>query len=282
MEICGCYAPVPTAMDRDGAPDPEGLGRHLEWLAREGLDGALILGSNGEFPSFDLGERMLVARQAAAAGEGLRLLLGIGACCLREVLELAAVGAGTGYRGLLLAPPFYFRNAPADGIVEFLLRVLDGVELPVLLYHIPQLTGVPLTDDLLRRVQDHRQFAGVKDSTGDPSEMERLIGSLGGRSYLVGNDRLLGRSLAAGGAGLIGAAASVAPRLVTAVRREPALQPRLDAVRGLLDEFGLGPAVKALLARRGFSEYGGRPPLPILDAASREELFRRWDELEEG
>ncbi len=282
MEITGCFAPVPTAMDRDGGLDPEGLGRHLEWLDREGLDGALILGSNGEFPSFDLEERRLVARQAAAARGGLRLLLGIGSCCLREVHEMAAVGAESGFDGLLLAPPFYFRNASPEGIAGFLRQALDGAELPVLLYHIPQLTGVPLTDGILGRVGEHPRFAGVKDSTGDPAEMERLTALLGRRSYLVGNDRLLGASLVAGGAGLIGAAASVAPRLVTAVRREPALQPRLDAVRGLLERFGLGPAVKALLARRGFSEYGARPPLPILDTASREELLRRWDALGEG
>lgn len=282
MDISGCYAPVPTAMDHDGELDPEGLGRHLEWLGHEGLDGALILGSNGEFPSFDLPERRRVAAAAAAARGGLRLLLGIGSCCLREVHEMARVGAEAGFDGLLLSPPFYFRNAPREGVSEFLRRALDRAELPVLLYHIPQLTGVPLTGDLLARLEGHGRFAGVKDSTGDSLEMRRLTALLGARSYLVGNDRLLAAAVGAGGAGLIGAAASVVPRLVAAVRREPALQPRLDAVRNLLDEFGLGPAVKALLARRGFSEYGGRPPLPTLEPARREELFRRWDALGEG
>ena len=61
----GAYAPIPTPLDENGVFDPSALRRHLELLAEGGLDGALVMGTNGEFPSFDVNERMAVAEAAA-------------------------------------------------------------------------------------------------------------------------------------------------------------------------------------------------------------------------
>ena len=68
-EITGGIAPVPTPLNADLAFDQEAQATHLRWLASEGLEGALILGTNGEFPSFSLNERRAVA-EAAASAEG--------------------------------------------------------------------------------------------------------------------------------------------------------------------------------------------------------------------
>lgn len=279
--ITGCFAPVPTPVDGDGDLELEGFGHHLEWLASSGLDGALVLGSNGEFPSFDLAERRRVAAAAATARGSLRLLLGVGACALGEVRAMIELAADLEYDGVLLPPPFYFRSAPVAGVAAFLSAALAGARVPVLLYHIPCLTGVALDDGLLDAIGDPPALAGVKDSTGDPLELARLSARFRERTYLVGNDHLLAASLAAGGRGLIGATASVAPTLVAAVRDRPELQPRLDAVRELLESFGLGPAVKALLQRQGFGRYATRPPLVELPPDRRDDLFRRWDALAE-
>jgi 4-hydroxy-tetrahydrodipicolinate synthase len=272
-------APVPTPLDGTGQVDAASLTRHLGWLAREGLDGALILGTNGEFPSFSVDERLRIAEQAAAAASGLKLLLGVGSCALSEVHELARRAPGWGYLGVLCPPPFYFRAVPVDGIAEFFTRVLDQSSLPVLLYHIPQVTGVPISDALLDAIGEHANLAGVKDSTGDEFELVRLTGRLRGRSYYVGNDKLVRRCLEAGGAGSISAAASVVPSLVMAAGRNPVQQSRLTAVRDLLEEYDLGAAVKAILRRNGFGEYTTRPPLLGLDQAREEELLERFGEF---
>ena len=69
----GSFAPVPTPLDAGGVFDAPALGKHLAWLASEGLEGALILGTNGEFPSFTLTERKQVAEAAVDADTGLAL-----------------------------------------------------------------------------------------------------------------------------------------------------------------------------------------------------------------
>ena len=93
----------------------------------------------------------------------------------------------------------------------------------------------------------------------------------------LGNDRLLSASVARGG-GSITAVASVAPELVAAAQRDPQRQPDLDAVRELLESYGLGPAVKAVLRHKGIGAYRTRPPLLDLDRESEVRLIREFDD----
>jgi 4-hydroxy-tetrahydrodipicolinate synthase len=275
----GAFAPVPAPLSADGQLDPNALHRHLKWLAAEGLDGVLVLGTNGEFPSFSLAERSAVADAAAVGRGGLQLLLGIGSCALPEVEAMLRVAQALRYSAVLCPPPFYFRSAPVEGVADFFRAVLDLSGLPVLLYHIPQVTGVPISDRLLDLIGEHENLAGVKDSSGDPEELHRLTARFADGSYLVGSDRLVRSCHESGGSGSISAAASVVPRLVAAVHRGEAEQEELNRVRGLLEDFGLGPSVKTVLRRGGFGDYATRPPLRGLDSARDEELWAAFQKL---
>ncbi len=283
-KISGAFAPVPTPIGRDGAFDEGALGRHLHSLAESGLDGVVVLGSNGEFPSFTLEERRRIAVTAAAARSSLTMILGVGSCAIGEVVEMVGEAARLGYDAVLCPPPFYFRKPSTRGLVEFYGRVLDASQVPVLAYHIPHFTGIPIDDELLDMIGGHPRLAGVKDSTGDPSELRRLVGRCAGRSYLVGSDRLVLAAREAGGSGSITAAASVVPALVVEAGHSSHGQEALARVRGLLEEFGLQAAVKALLRHRGFGHYGSRPPLVGLedDPERTAELIRRFEELSPG
>jgi 4-hydroxy-tetrahydrodipicolinate synthase len=273
-EINGAFAPIPTPLDAALAFDKKAQATHLIWLASEGLEGALILGSNGEFPSFSLSERREIAEAAAAADSGLDLILGVGSCALPEVLAMVDLASSLAYKAVLCPPPFYFRSAPVDGIAAFFREILERSSLPVLLYHIPQVTGVPFSDELLDLLGSHRNLAGVKDSSGDPEELRRLSDRFADRCYIVGNDRLVTACLEAGGNGNISAGASVAPALMCAVRKGDGPQADLSRLRALLEEYGLGPSVKSILRRFGFGEFATRPPLVGLDDTRASSL---WD-----
>ncbi len=278
--LAGAYAPVPTPLDGDLRLDRRAFEGHLGWLSAEGLDGALVLGTNGEFASLSLAERLEVAAAAADFGGALKLLLNVGACALPEAVALAEAADRLGYVALLCPPPFYFRSAPVAGLSAFFRTLMGSSALPLLLYHIPQNTGVPVSDALLDALGDHPRLVGVKDSSGSTEELVRLAARFAGGAYLVGHDTLVSAALAAGGAGSISAAASVAPTLVAAAGRDPANQRRLDEVRGLLDRFGLGPAVKAVLRSRGFGAYRTRPPLVGLETEREQEFLEAWRALE--
>ena len=275
----GVVAPVPTPLDDHLRFDPAAQKAHLSWLASEGLDGVLVLGTNGEFPSFSLAERISVAETAAAGAAGMHLILGVGSCAIPEVMTMLDVAARCGYEAVLCPPPFFFRGAPAGGLAAFFREVLDASLVPVLLYHIPQVTGVPISEEILAQLEGHERLAGVKDSSGDPDELARLCGRFHDRTYIVGSDRLVTACLAAGGSGSITAAASVTPWLVNEVHRGDAAQEELDALRGLLEDFGLGPSVKAILRRGGLGDYATRPPLLGLDAVREDELWAAYCRL---
>ncbi|MBZ0137559.1 MAG: dihydrodipicolinate synthase family protein [Planctomycetes bacterium] len=271
----GAFAPVPTPLNESGAFDHAALAAHLKWLKAEGLAGALILGTNGEFASCSLGERRLIAEAAAKADSGLKLLLNVGSCALPEALDMADIGAGLGFDALLCPPPWYFRQAPVAGLADFFKRLLDASKLPVLLYHIPQMTGVPISDELLDAIGPHEGLVGVKDSTGDETEMARLMPRVA--AYLVGHDKLVATCMAAGGKGSISACASVVPDLVASIMHKPDQQGKLNSVRGLLEKFGLGASVKAVLRRKGFGAYAARPPLTGMDPGSEKQLIVMLD-----
>jgi len=275
----GAYAPVPTPLDHRLEFDAAALGSHLRWLSSQGLEGALVLGTNGEFPSFSLAERLGVAEAAAAAGSGLRLMLGVGSCARVEVTEMVGAAAAFGYGSVLCPPPFYFRAAPPAGIAAFFNEVLDRANLPVLLYHIPQVTGVPISEGLLHSIDAHPRLAGVKDSSADPDDLTRLSRRFADRAYMVGTDRLVTACLRAGGSGSVSAAASVAPAMVVAAHLGETEQEELDAVRALLEAYGLGPSVKSILRRCGLGDYATRPPLVGLEPERADQLWEEYCEL---
>jgi len=275
--VQGAFAPIPTPITNSDSLDLPALLRHLEWLSAEGLDGALILGTNGEYPSLSQAERREVA--TAVAESPLQKILCIGSTALPEVLELLELASDHAYDAVLCPPPYYFREAPVQGLAEFFRAVLNASKLPVLLYHFPRVIGVPISDELLDLLGSHPKLVGAKDSSGEPAEMQRLLPRFIDGAYFVGSDRLVQNCRAAGGRGSITAAASVAPALVKAVQEGTAPQDKLDGVRSFLEEFGLGAAVKAILRARGLGEYRTRPPLQGLDPEREKELLRRLPEI---
>jgi 4-hydroxy-tetrahydrodipicolinate synthase len=271
--LTGAFAPVSTPLTRGDRVSADALRIHLQWLAEQGLHGALILGSNGEFPSFTLAERQGIAEAAARHNHGLALLLNIGSCALVEAQEMADVARLNGYMAALCPPPWYWRDAPLSGLVEFYRRILDYSKVPVLLYHIPQVTGVAISDELLDAIGQHENLAGIKDSSGSEAEMDRLLPRFTPGAYFVGHDRLIARCIERKGSGSISACANVVPALVKAIYSQPQEQAKLNSVRGILEKFGLGAAVKAILRRKGIGEYWTRPPMAPLSDIQAEELY---------
>jgi 4-hydroxy-tetrahydrodipicolinate synthase len=273
-------APIPTPLTANDRVDEGALRAHLGWLGSEGLDGALVLGTTGEFPSLTSTERRRVAEAAAQTQSGLKLMLGVGSCALGEVLELTRVASDNGYCAVLAPPPFYFRFASQRGIADFIRRVLDRSALPLLLYHIPQLTGVPISDELLDAIGRHERLAGVKDSSGQLPDFERLLARFGDLAYYTGSDRMVRSCVESGGHGSISAAACVVPELVSSIRREPERQPDLDKIRGLLEEYGLVPAIKTILRSKGLGVYSNRAPMVGLDMERERALLQRFGGLD--
>ncbi len=271
--ISGVFAAALTPLRPDGTPDLAALPGFLVFLASRGCHGALLLGTTGEGPSFAPDERLAIYRAALPMRQeypDFRLLAGTGTPSLEETIALTRAAFDFGLDGVVVLPPYYFRKVGDDGLFAWFSAVIrravpaDGT---LLGYHIPPVTGVPLSLDLL---------AGIKDSSADANHARALGDRFGGDMLVLnGNDRLFSLALECHASGCITALANlVSPDLRSvwdAFQRgeaNEAAQSRLDAARAVMDRYPPAPPLlKALLAlRHGFPRWPVRLPLlPLPD-----------------
>ncbi len=288
--LTGVFAPIVTPFrPADGAVDLPWLRQHVAYLAAHGCTGIIPCGTNGEAASLSVEERIQVTEAALAAARehGLAVIAGTGASALTDAVTLTRHAFAQGADAVLVMPPFYFKKPPEAGVVAWFRRLCDAAVPPggrVLLYHIPQTTGVPISDGVLDALlASHDEIIyGLKDSTGDPAQLAHFRTAYPQLAYYAGNDHRVGEGCAAGGAGSITAGANVFPDLVKAVQeaawRSAAAdtadaQATLSEARRLLDSFPLQPATKAALTEvAGLPETAVRPPQIELTAEQRAEL----------
>ena len=281
-------APVLTPFARDLSTDVERFVRLCRWLIGAGVALA-VFGTTSEANSLATAEKLDLLDALAAAGiPGDRIVPGTGCCAFPDTVALTRAALAHGCAGVLMLPPFYYKNVSDDGLFASYAEVIERVgdaRLRIYLYHIPPVAqvplGVPLIERLLLRYPS--TIAGIKDSGGDFAFTERLIRTFAPRGFAVyaGSETFLLPTLAAGGAGCISATANVNPAAMLSLARDwrasdaAARQEALDAVRQAFQKFPLVPALKAALAR-GTGDDGWRatrPPLVRLDDAARATLF---------
>ncbi len=279
---------VPTIVPFAGgdlAVDEAAFANHLAFLERGGVDGLVVLGSNGEFHSLTLEEKRRVLRLAADNRRGLRLLAGTGASSLAEAAAVAAEAAKLRYDGLLLAPPFYPKGLQVRGLADYLRGVLDaGGDLPAYLYHIPKFTGVSFDRPLIEALLPTGRVAGLKDSTGTVASLAAFAGDFPGLDLFAGSDSLVLEARRRGAAGAVTGLSNAFPELAVRAWGGPPpqaeeAQATLAAVRALCEGRDLPALSKVILGLRGFPRPPVRPPLTDLAPEEVEEIARRLREL---
>jgi 4-hydroxy-tetrahydrodipicolinate synthase len=278
--LAGVYAATVTPLKTDLSPDIDAIPSLLGFLAGRGCHGILLLGTTGEGPSFSPEERLDIFRAALQVRniqDGVcKLLAGTGTPSLTETISLTRFAFDLGYDGVVVLPPYYFRKATDEGLFCYFRDLIhkavpsDGF---LLGYHIPGVTGIGFSPDLLARLKDAfpHQFAGIKDSSHD-ADFARGLGNRFGADLLVltGTDSYLQLALENQAGGCITAPANlISPdlRLVwDAFQRGeevPGLQARVAEIRNILERYPpFPPILKALLERKhGFPHWPVRPPL---------------------
>lgn len=282
LELSGIYAPLTTPFDGDGALDLAGLERNLEGYAAAPLAGYVVLGTNGEFPHLSRAEKEAVIAATVAGAAGRPVLAQVGEGSLRETAALAARAADLGAAAVLAVTPHYYRGAMDDAALAGFYRALgDASPVPVLLYNIPQNTGVNTGPAVVEAAAEHPNVVGMKDSAGSLAQIaetsERVPPDWG---LLNGSSALLVAAFAAGARGGVLAAADVLPfeiaevfsccrqeRWADALALEARLRPVLRAMSGL----GVA-GTKLGMDLLGYRGGAPRAPLRPVPAEKRERL----------
>jgi 4-hydroxy-2-oxoglutarate aldolase len=283
MKLNGIFPALTTPFDAEGSVASDRLRENIGRYNRLPLTGYVAVGSTGEsvlLSRAEVEQVFTAVREAAAPGK--LLIAGVGSESTPETISRAKAAANIGFDIALVKTPSFFKSAlTPDALVEHYRRVAEASKLPVLLYAIPQFTGVALEPDLVARLAEHPNIIGIKESSGNVQRVGEIVAEAPANfQVVVGSADTLYASLTLGAVGGILALADCLPELCielhsafvaeqTSTARE--LNRRiLPASKKLVRQLGIA-GVKAAMDYRGY--YGGpvRGPLLPLSAAQKRE-----------
>jgi 4-hydroxy-tetrahydrodipicolinate synthase len=230
--IRGVLAPVVAPFKANLAPDSQRLIAHCKWLLSQNC-GLAVFGTNSEANSLSMEERAMLLDELVAAGvDPSRMMPGTGCCSIMETVKLTKQAVGNGCAGVLMLPPFYYKDVAEEGLYRYFSEVVQRVgdaRLKIYLYHIPSVAVVGITTGLVERLLAAypNAIAGMKDSSGDWNNTKTFLDAFAetarpaptaraARTFdvFVGSESFLLANMRNGGVGTISATANVNPTAI--------------------------------------------------------------------
>jgi len=264
----------------DGSVDLPRLTAHVRSRLAAGCASVTLCGTTGEGASLGEAsrERMLAALRDEGVDLGRHVVFGIAASSAEDALAQVKQAAKFGCRTVLLAPPFYFKDATEEGLLRWFGSVLEhiaGNRVRAILYHIPSVTAVPLSVELIGMLKERfaATLLGVKDSSGDWGYAQALLARHGDLAILIGDERRLAEAVRMGAGGAISGLANVVPEWMLPAANEGRDDPRISALVEEVLKYPVTPAVKELVAHRA-GDPAWREVAPPLSPLKREDAAR--------
>ena len=281
--VRGLWCATLTPLAGDGTVDHGRFAAHVRRLFAQGVDGIAPFGTTGEGQSFSLDERRAGLDALLEAGiPARRIVAATGCAALPETIELTRHAVRSGTVASLVLPPFFWKAPTDEGLFAWYARLIEAIgdtRLKLILYHLPQVSAVPLSVDLVARLADAYPgvVVGVKDSEGNWEHTAALLSRVPQLGIMVGHEPHIPRLLKAGGVGTICGVANLYPSLVRALL-EPTVgtedETRIATFLDIAFRQPLLPGFKSLLAdlTDDAAWLAVRAPLLPLAAGARETL----------
>ena len=290
-KFSGVLTPVLTPFKKDLKPDVNRFIKQCQWLLSQNVSLA-VFGTNSEANSLAVHEKISLLNSLVEAGINPDSMMpGTGCCSLTESIELTSHAINLGCKGALMLPPFYYKEVSDEGIFRSYSEIIQKIgseKLKIYLYHIPQVSGVGLSINLIDRLVNEypKVIAGIKDSSGDWENIKNILDrQWDDFRVFAGTESILLKTLQAGGAGCISATANINPKAIYNLYKNwvsdqaEELQIKLNEIRNLMESYPMIPALKSVVAY--YSKHIEwnivRPPLVSLKKDSQEELLQKLD-----
>lgn len=303
--VPGIHVPTVLFFNSEEEIDVDTVTRHAVWLAKSGVAGLAVQGSNGEAVNLTSEERDLVTRTTRRALDGagythVPVIVGCGAQATREAIKLCKEAAAAGGDYALILPPSYYQGLfKADTIREFFTDVADASPIPVLIYNYPgAVSGLDLTSDALIELGRHPNIIGCKFTCGNTGKLARVAAAFNSRPKAQaghpkpffcfgGSGDFLLQTLVSGGSGIIGGIANIAPKVCAEIAKsyddgnlKDAQKYQEVLARGDWAAIRTG-LVGTKVALQEYNGYGGwaRKPLPRPQGEERQKIVDDFREL---
>lgn len=209
----GAGVAIVTPMHEDGTVNYEQFAKLLEFQIANKTDAIIVCGTTGESSTLTHEEHLDVIRYCTEVVAGrIPVIAGTGSNCTETAIYLSTEAEKMGVDGLLLVSPYY-NKATQNGLYAHFKAVADSVKVPCLLYNVPSRTGCNiLPETVVRLCRDVENIVGVKEASGNISQIAHLAAIAGGCVDIYsGNDDQIVPIMSLGGLGVISVLSNVAP-----------------------------------------------------------------------
>jgi len=284
----GAATALATPLNENGI-DFDSLGRLIDFQIEGGISALVITGTTGESSTLSDQEHKDAISFAVKHTKGrVPVIAGTGSNDTDYAIALSRFACEAGADGLLLVTPYY-NKATQKGLIAHFTAIADAVTKPIILYNVPSRTGCNLKPETVSVLADHPRIVGVKEASGDLSQVATLAHLVGDRIDIYsGNDDQILPVLSLGGSGVISVLSNVVPRDTDEmcqkffrgdVEGAKALQLRyLPLIHDLFCEVNPIP-VKAALSAMGYGENRLRLPLTPMEEGSEKRMLEEMKKL---
>ena len=279
----GAATAIVTPLTKDGI-DYEQFGRLIDWQIEQGIDAIVSVGTTGEGSTLDDAEHKEAIRFTVERVAGrVPVIAGTGSNDVAYAISLTKYACEVGADAMLLVTPYY-NKATQKGMIASFRAIADASTKPCILYNVPSRTGCNLTPASVAALADHPNIVGIKEASGNISQIAELAALVGDRMDIYsGNDDQIVPILSLGGKGVISVLSNIMPKETSDMcklffegRIAESRKLQLDLiplVNALFSEVNPIP-VKAAVSAMGFGENYLRLPLTPMEDAHAEELYR--------
>ncbi|NLT65607.1 MAG: 4-hydroxy-tetrahydrodipicolinate synthase [Acidobacteria bacterium] len=278
----GCGTALITPFLPNGGIDEKALVEFINWQIDEGIDFLVPCGTTGESPTLTHDEHLAIVETTVRTAAGrVPVIAGAGGNDTAKIIKIAAELRRFGVDGILSVSPYY--NKPTqEGIFQHYRALAESADLPVIVYNVPGRTGSNILPDTLLRLAEIPNIEGVKEASGDISQIGEICTRAPGRFRIFsGDDSLTLPTIALGGHGIISVASNEVPRMMSQFAHA-CLDGRWEEARSLnrklyplmkINFIESNPIpVKAALAMMGKIQEVYRLPLTAISDGARAKL----------
>ena len=269
--------------------DYEALGRFIEFQIENGINAIVVMGTTGENATIEPEDQKEVIRfTVEKVAKRVPVIAGTGTNNTEHVLANTKAACEVGADAILVVTPYY-NKATQNGLIRHFTTIADASTVPVILYNVPGRTGCALQPKTVAKLAEHPNSVGLKEATGNMSQMVELMHLCGDKIDIYsGEDALTVPMMAMGGAGTISVLSNVLPAESVAMtdaciagdyKTAAAMQCKLlPLINALFSEVNPIPA-KAAVSAMGFGEENLRLPLTPMEPQTRAVLFEEMRKL---
>ena len=284
MNLSGLLLPITTPFRPDESIDSPALTSNIEKWNASGTTGYVVLGSTGERVNLNEGEFLQVIDVTRkAVPRTMAFIVGAGQQSTRGTISEVARAATSGADAVLVITPSFYRSAISQpALIDYYSAVADAAKIPVLLYSMPDLTGIVIEPETAATLSQHPNIIGMKDSSNDIERFSRTVQMVDEHfAMMIGNGTVFSEALQAGARAGILAVGCCAPQICLDIYRAiqtggidhaNALQEKLTPLaRAVTKTYGIG-GLKAALEMAGYTGGAVRAPLRAPGNEARAEI----------